>query len=129
MAWRCPTAKLVGAAVLKDYRLLFRGGHDSAVATIEPAKGQEVPVLVWQLTPADEAALDYYEGWPVLYRKEKLEVIQQDGKPLKAMVYIMNEGRSLGAPSCAYFSTILEGYESAGFDAGILRQAVRDSVE
>nr|WP_276939023.1 hypothetical protein [Helcococcus sueciensis] len=32
------------------------------------------------------------------------------------MIYIMNEGRSLNQPSREYYSTILEGYKSAGFD-------------
>ena len=33
MANRCPTAKVVGASMLKDWRLLFRGAHAGAVAT------------------------------------------------------------------------------------------------
>ena len=43
------------------------------------------------------------------------------------MVYIMNEGRPLGSPSCYYYSVILEGYKNAGFDVDILRKAVSDS--
>lgn len=128
MAGRCPTAGVLGASVIKDYRLLFRGGHDSAVATIEPAQGEEVPVLIWELTPADVAALDHYEGWPFLYSKEEL-TIELNGGPVKAMVYIMNEGRPLGSPSCHYYSVILEGYNSAEFDVDILRKAVSNSVE
>jgi hypothetical protein len=69
MADRCPTAKVVGASQINDHRLLFRGAHAGAVATIEPFEGGNVPVLVWEITPTDEAALDRYEGWPFLYRK------------------------------------------------------------
>ena len=98
------------------------------MATIEPFKGGNVPVLVWEITPADEAALDRYEGWPFLYRKETIKV-KLGGKTVKAMVYIMNDGRPLGQPSCYYYSTILEGYKSAGFDVEILRKATTDSVE
>ena len=58
MAHRCPTAKVVGTTTLKDYALLFRGQHGGAVATVEPCKGSEVPCLVWEITPADEQALD-----------------------------------------------------------------------
>ena len=36
MAFRCPTAKVVGKSELKDYELLFRGGRRGAVATVEP---------------------------------------------------------------------------------------------
>jgi gamma-glutamylcyclotransferase (GGCT)/AIG2-like uncharacterized protein YtfP len=128
MANRCPTAKVAGSSVLKDWRLLFRGEHAGAVATIEPFKGGSVPVLVWELTSADEAALDCYEGWPFLYRKETVKV-KLGGKTVKAMVYVMNEGRPLGQPSCYYYATILEGYKDAGFDIDILRQATIDSKE
>ena len=46
MAHRCPTAKPVGPVVLKDYQLLFRGGHGGSVATVELFKGKTVPCLV-----------------------------------------------------------------------------------
>jgi gamma-glutamylcyclotransferase (GGCT)/AIG2-like uncharacterized protein YtfP len=128
MANRCPTAKVVGASVMKDWRLLFRGAHAGAVATVEPFKGGSVPVLVWELTPTDELALDRYEGWPFLYRKETVR-IKLDGKTVKAMVYVMNEGKPLGQPSCYYYSTILDGYKEAGFNLDILRRATTDSTE
>jgi len=127
MANRCPTAKVVGASAMKDWRLLFRGPRAGAVATVEPFKGGSVPVLVWELTPADEDALDRYEGFPFLYRKETVRV-RLNGKYVKAMVYVMNEGKPLGQPSCYYYSTILDGYRDAGFDLDILRRATTDSV-
>jgi gamma-glutamylcyclotransferase (GGCT)/AIG2-like uncharacterized protein YtfP len=133
MADRCPTAAVVGASEMKDWRLLFRGGHANAVATVEPHKGGSVPVLVWEITAADEAALDRYEGCPHFYRKETVKV-KLDGKPVSAMVYIMNTENEygyqpLGRPSAYYYTTILEGYKFAGFDTDILRQATIDSVE
>ncbi len=127
MANRCPTARVAGTTTLKNYQLLFRGGHANAVATIEPQKGGSVPVMLWNITPADEAALDRYEGWPFLYRKEKVRVTL-NGKQVTAMVYIMNEGRPLGTPSCYYYKVILQGYHSAWFDVNVLKQAVDDSV-
>jgi len=127
MAYRCPTAKLAGKSKLKGYRLLFRGGNAKAVATIEKQKGGMVPVLVWQLEAGDEAALDRYEGCPFFYRKEYVKVrIGPEWK--KAMVYIMNDGRPPGMPSRHYFDTIMQGYQTAGFDTGILEEAVRFSA-
>ena len=128
MSSRCPTAKVVGKSEINDFRLIFRGSHASAVATIEPFKGNSVPVLVWDITPSDEAELDRYEGWPILYCKEIIKV-KLDSKIVRAMVYIMNGERPLGQPSCYYYSTILEGYKSAGFDVDILRKATTDSAE
>ena len=40
----------------------------------------------------------------------------------------MNNGRPLGTPSRYYYNTILEGYETAGFDVSILNNAVRVST-
>ena len=61
MSYRCPTAKLLGASTLRNHRLVFRGPHAAAVTNVEDLKGRSVPVLVWEITPADEAALDRYE--------------------------------------------------------------------
>ena len=126
MAWRCPSARIAGPSVMKGWRLLFRGAQRGAVATVEPCQGAAVPILVWEITPADEAALDRYEGWPVLYRKETVTVTL-NGKRVKAMVYIMNEGRPSGQPSAFYYSTILEGYMDAGFESRTLLEAVHVS--
>lgn len=128
MASRCPTAKVVGTSKITGHKLVFRGPHAHAVATVEPFKGESVQALVWEITPTDEKALDLYEGWPVLYRKETLK-INLNEKTVQAMVYIMNEGRPLDQPSCYYYSTILEGYKSAGFDVGELKRAVAESYE
>ena len=69
MAHRCPTAKVVGTSMLKNWRLLFDGP-----ASIERKRKYEVPVLIWELQPADERSLDRYEGYPNYYRKEMLEI-------------------------------------------------------
>jgi hypothetical protein len=127
MAFRCPTAKVVGASEIKDYELLFRGGRKSSVATVEPLKGSSVPVLLWKLKERDLQSLDRYEGFPSFYRKEILEV-ELRGKTVPAMVYIMNDGHPFGSPSDYYLNTILEGYQSAGFDTEFLEQAVEKSI-
>lgn len=127
MAYRCPTARVVGASEIKDYELLFRGDRRNAVATVEPLSGSQVPVLLWTLKEKDLMALDFYEGYPRFYRKEILDV-ELKGKTVPAMVYIMNDGHPLGSPSDYYLQSILEGYESAGFDTEVLEQAVEKST-
>lgn len=127
MARRCPTAEIVRTAYLHNFRLMFRG-RGTAVATVEKHKGGKVPVLIWQLQPSDERALDVYEGYPHLYRKEMLR-ITVNGRRTNAMVYIMNEAlHPYDMPSRSYFETIRQGYEASGFDTGILRHAVLDSA-
>lgn len=120
MGKRCPDAKVVGIGLLKDYQLTFR-----RVATIEKEEGAETPVGVWEITPSDERALDIYEGYPHLYRKETVKVELAD-KTVEAMVYIMNEGEP-ALPYDGYFNTIAQGYEDVGLDPKYLEDALEDT--
>jgi len=127
MAWRCPNARPWGAMVLQDYKLAFWGCSGSAVATITPCNGNSVPVALWSITPADEKALDIYEGFPRLYRKEFLS-LKWGGRKVKAMVYIMNHG-SVNIPSKSYFTTILDGYQDFNIHPEPLFQALLETRE
>lgn len=126
MGHRCPYAVPLGTAMLENYRLMFRGGNN-AVATVEPLEGCVVPVLLWEITPRCEEALDRYEGWPRLYRKEDVTVTF-GGKPVAAMVYIMNEVYPYGQPGDYYLDVIKDGYATAGFDTAVLNAAIADSM-
>lgn len=128
MKYRCPTAKPVGTAVIKNYELLFRGSKTGAYATIEPCDGSSVPVLLWKVKEKDEVALDRYEGYPRFYEKETMEV-ESNGKNVSAFVYVMTEGHFLGMPSDSYLKIIEEGYKTAGFDKNILEEAVLHTKE
>ena len=120
MGWRCPTAKVIGIGKILDYKLTFR--H---VATIEPNEKSEVPVAVWEIEPKDEVALDVYEGYPSLYRKEDITVELKD-KKVQAMVYIMNDGKP-AMPSRSYLQVIAEGYDDVGLDKYYLKEALEDT--
>ena len=122
MAMRCPTAKVVGTSILKDWRLLFNGP-----ASIEKYEGYEVPVLIWDIQPDDERSLDRYEGYPSYYRKEMLKV-EVNGRMLDAMVYIMNT-RKESIPPTYYYNVLYNGYERFGFDKRILEKALEESKE
>ena len=125
MAKYCPTAKLIGAMELKNYRLAFRGSRAGALATIEKAKCSIVPALLWEISPQDELALDRCIGVPELYRKATIK-IRRDGSPLDALIYILISGKPQNKPSAFYYSTLLEGYKAAGFDTDILKAAVQN---
>ncbi len=127
MAHRCPTAKVIGSAELKGYKLRFRGDKDGAYATVETCSGSVVPVLVWVIEPSDEIALDRYEGFPILYQKEMVQIKLGDDL-LDAMIYIMAAGKELGTPSYNYCSIIVDGYKAAGFDLNVLKRAALEST-
>ena len=129
MRFRCPEAKIVGTAEIENHRLMYKGSKSGAYATVEPEEGQTVPVLVWAISPRDEASLDRYEGYPTFYYKKDLpvEIKTLQGKPLgeyEAMVYIMDERRVHGMPSPHYEGILREGYDRFGFDEAILDEAL-----
>ena len=127
MAFRCPTAEIVGKAVLKDWKLAF-GQH----ATIETWIGAEVPALIWSIQESDEMMLDKYEGYPKYYYKKALlvEITDLDGthpENVIAMVYIMTDIQKTGKPSQQYYNVIKEGYERFGFDMTGLERALEEA--
>ncbi len=124
MARRCPNAKVEGVSTIPGYELVFRGPEGAAVATIEPKEGSSVPVVIWSINPFDERSLDCYEGFPRLYTKQDFEV-ELKGNSVKAMAYVMTQGRKLGGPSAYYLKTISDGYESFGLDRRPLAAAAR----
>ena len=132
MRMRCPGARIIGTSVIEDYRLLFKGSRSGSYLTIEPQEGSSVPVAAWEVTEADEKALDRYEGFPVFYYKKEL-VLPIKGirsgrvRKRKAFVYIMHEDRPFGLPSQHYLSVCAEGYRNFGFDEKYLKWAYVDS--
>lgn len=129
MAHRCPDAKVAGMAAIKDWKLVFR-----THATIEPAKGRVVPVLIWEISEKDERNLDLYEGYPSYYYKQDMTVTMTDldGKnpqEIVAMVYIMSDGRPLQEPWKGYLDTLAEGYRRFRFNPYQLELALKEAKE
>lgn len=130
MAIRCPRSTIVAAGHIDGFKLVFRGPQNSAVANIERTtkKGASVPVLIWKLALTDEVNLDRYEGCPYLYRKTQVCVHQTDDKKQMAMAYVMNPGPEKNLPSNRYLQTLMDGYDSAGFDMEYLIKAMEQST-
>lgn len=129
MAYRCPTAKLMGTGVIENYELQFKGMPTCAYATIAPCNGKSVPVAVWDIRSADEKRLDRYEGYPSHYFKQNLPVKMNNGEELTAMVYIMDLNQKFGLPSGSYYDTFLQGYRDCGLDVEVLKNAVNQSAD
>ena len=128
MMIRCPSARMIGTATIEDYRLMFKGSKTGSYLTIEPEEGCSVPVGVWEVSEADELALDRYEGFPTFYYKKELELPItgiRTGKVRrrKPFVYIVHEDRLLGVPSNMYMRICMEGYMDFGFNYDTLWEA------
>lgn len=118
-----PTAELLRDAMLKDYKLVFRGNR-SGWPTIEYEPGSAVPAMLWRIRPEDESVLDAEMGVPHLRHKQILAV-DLEGKPRGALTYILNYGYPLNHPLGIHYSMMIEGYKNAGLDANILRAFAR----
>ncbi len=128
MSLRCPEAEIIGKGYIKDYRLMFKGSKTGSYATIEPAAGYKVPVVLWAVSAQDERYLDRYEGFPTFYYKQDLQVhltnILKTPTKVTGMAYIMDETRKCGVPSAAYFNLLATAYKRFGFDTSILAEAL-----
>ena len=129
MAYRCPTATLVGTGVIDNYELQFKGMPTGAYATIAPCKGKSVPVAVWDIKPIDEMRLDRYEGYPSHYFKQDVSVKMNNGEELSAMVYIMDLKQKFGLPGSNYYYTVLQGYHDCNLDDSVFKDAVKNSAD
>ena len=129
MSVRCPEAKVIGTGVLEDYKLTFRGIY-KGVANIEPCKGKEVPIVLWEITEDCEMALDMYEGYPRLYEKREVKV-KIGNKVKKTMVYVMTEEytNKPSLPTDYYYNVIAKGYQDNGLDLEPLKQALLESLK
>ncbi len=125
MRFRCPDARVIGKAYLKDWKLVFRFHAD-----IEPCKGCRVPVLIWEISIQDEKRLDRYEGYPHYYIKKDLNAVMQDtGKNVKAMVYVMATMKNQEPPASHYYHVIEGGYKAFGFDLNVLERAASEALK
>ena len=108
MRMRCPHATILGTANLKGWELLFKGSKTGSYLTIEKSEDGTIPVVIWEVTATDEAALDRYEG---------------KRRTVTAFAYIMHEDRPIGIPSNLYMRICLEGYDTFFFDKNVLVDA------
>jgi len=90
--------------------------------------------VLWDITDKCEQALDIFEGYPHLYRKEYF-TIKMSGKladdfgdNTDVMFYSMNR-TEYGEPSQGYFNCILDGYIANKLDTDFLYDALLHSQE
>lgn len=122
MQLRCPTARSLGSAVLPGHRFEFKG-----FATVDADVTQDCAVVLWEIYPTDEAALDRLEGYPMYYNKKEVDVLYR-GEVVTAMTYFMHDDETLHSPSQSYYDMVAEGYQAHGIDVDQLNDAL-DRVE
>lgn len=123
MRFRCKAAVAVGAATLRDYKLVFRG-----VADVAEREGAEVRGVVWSITPECEKSLDRFEGFPTLYVKRTVRVRLDNGRRIDAMVYVMTERDYQDVPSRFYEASLRDGYREFGLPQEQIATAVTSAA-
>lgn len=129
MGRRCPESYPTFTAVLPGYRLAFAGlssGWGGGVATVVADPTSEVQGMIYEVTLADLAKLDRYEGHPTVYRRGSMGVIlDADGSERIVQVYRRNAFPQ-NSPSDDYLETIQCAYDRLGFDGKALGEAAAD---
>jgi gamma-glutamylcyclotransferase (GGCT)/AIG2-like uncharacterized protein YtfP len=119
MARRCPHSPQQGTGWLEGWRLTFGGenlGWEGSLATVVEAQGQQVFVVLYEVSEADEAALDRWDGVTLgYYRKSKVRVSTLEGDVL-AWLYVLNDYEG-GLPSARYLGNLADSAELAGAPA------------
>jgi gamma-glutamylcyclotransferase (GGCT)/AIG2-like uncharacterized protein YtfP len=117
MAHRCPHSPLRGTGWLTGWRITFGGeGWDGALPTLVEDSGSQIFVALYDVTDADEASLDSWEGADQgLYRKVRVRVATLEGEPL-AWVYVLDDFEG-GTPSALTLGILADAAEAAGAPA------------
>jgi hypothetical protein len=119
MAARCPHSPQRGTGWLEGWRLTF-GGEDlsweGALGTVVEDADERVFVALYDLTEADEGALDSWDGATLgFFRKLRVRVTTLDGDVV-AWLYVVNSYEG-GLPSALYLAAMAEAAEVAGAPA------------
>lgn len=105
----CPSAKFLGKVILNNFALSFEGEKDRCYLNIRKVKDKNIEVGVFELNDKDIFKLDEYEDYPLLYKKEDIE-IELNNKKIKAFYYCMDCDYSPCKPNKEYVEMCLKGY-------------------
>jgi gamma-glutamylcyclotransferase (GGCT)/AIG2-like uncharacterized protein YtfP len=128
MSQRCPGSRVIGCARLLDHRLVFPRPYEAwdraGVAGIEPAPGHVVEGVAYELTDADLATLDEYEGIEEgEYRRQRvvIELFHGAGRLDVWTYYATPQGDGHWPPSRRYLDALLRGARHHGMTDAYIR--------
>ena len=108
---RCPSAKFIKRAYLENYQFVYDGyslTRNGAVANIIKKEGEIVWGGIYEIDEDCLNKLDEYEGFPNVYKRERLKVKDDEGNEYECEVYL-REQRKIGKPSEEYKNIIIKG--------------------
>ena len=117
MKRRCKDSVYLKKINLKDFKLTFRSKYRAA--DIEPKKKSIVPGGLFEISKSDEKKLDFYEGFPTLYKKYYFYYY---GK--RVMTYTMVKKSVFKFPTERYLNIVKQGYKDCGLDNKYLKKGL-----
>lgn len=128
MKIRCPKSKVHGYGWIEDYKLVSRQYLDIDENPQDDFLDKTiVPVVIWDIDDSDWDNLDYYEGYPNLYMKKTVKVVNKPNnhERIDCVVYVMTD-KSIPYMPCAssYINRVKKGYKEFGFNEGFLNEAI-----
>jgi len=121
MKERCPTGQVLGAGMLRDYRLAFTvysSGWGGGTADIVHEPGHEVWGVVYVVGMQDLDCLDAFEGCPDHYRRAQLPVHVDGTEYPGVWVYEVVRKAPFVPPRREYVETMRKAAREYGFPAG-----------
>jgi hypothetical protein len=116
MRLRCPGAHAVGKARLDDYRFCFplwSRIRQSGLIGIEPAEGERVWGVLYELRDAEIAGLDLREGYDPArparntVNRVTVKVVRGRGRTVSAETYAARAGVEARLPSADYIAYLV----------------------
>jgi hypothetical protein len=124
MLERAPHSPMAGTGWLHGWRLTFAGediGWEGALATLVEDVTSSVFVVLYDVTPADEANMDRWEGSEMgLHKKIRCRIERESSDtttdPVLAWLYVVDAWEG-GLPSARYLGVMSDAAEVAGAPA------------
>ena len=116
MKERCPSAHFLKRTYLENFRFVYDGNSQKrrgSVANIIKLSGNKVWGGLFEISVDNLATLDYYEGYPTSYNRAELDIKDDTGNSITAVVYF-HTNKDLGEPSEQYRKVILQGARDCG---------------
>ena len=118
MKRRCKDSIYIKKINLKNFKLTFRSKYRAA--DIEKKKNSIVPGGLFKISKSDEKKLDFYEDYPILYKKYYFHYYGN-----KVMTYTMVNKTSFRFPTQKYLSTVKQGYKDCKLNKKYLTKALK----
>jgi len=114
MLERAPGAKPKFKAILPNFKIIFTGWSrqwKGGTATIKSFQGNKVSGAVWEITESDLRKLDQLEGYPSVFDRINVLVLDEDGEASRAVTYVKKQQQEETPPSPEYLAIIRQGYK------------------